>query len=352
MKTLVSLLLLVATSTAYARFKTWTVLIYWAVDNDLYEFSLPYLEQFTRIPQSSNLNLVLEYDYPDHRPTERFHNFELIETIGERNSASPKTLTDFVAFGVENYPADNYVLIIASHGSNWSGVIDDTTSKSYMSLSSLRGALKKINSTLPKGKLDLLVFDTCLMSFYESLYTFGDQVDLMIGSAFLVNGFDHQTPLTKLAQENLSTRQLGEAYIESYPLLESNRGEANVGASMLASRPINTIALEKFFAALYDYDLTALYESLHKVVSEDEDWAFDLIALLRQSALLYPELAFEASMRLAELEPLILKSSLTPETVPHSGLGLTCAERLASYRKSPIGRALPSWADICEEWRR
>ena len=352
MKKLLLTVLLLTSHGVLAQTKSWTVLIYWAVDNDLYEFSIPYLEQFTRILKSSNLNLVLEYDYPDNRPTERFHNFELVESIGERNSANPKTLTDFVEFGIENYPADNYMLIIASHGSNWSGVIDDTTSKSYMSLTSLRGALKKINATLPKGRLDLLVFDTCLMSFYESLYTIGDQVDLMIGSAFLVNGFDHQTPLTKLVQEDLSTRELGDAYIESYPLLESNRGEANVGASLLASRPLNSQALEKFFADLYEYDLTPLYESLHKVVSEDEDWAFDLIALLRQSAILYPELAFEASLRLAELEPMVLKSSRTPETAVHSGLGLTCAERLASYRKSPIGRALPSWADICEEWRR
>ncbi|MFP5492655.1 MAG: clostripain-related cysteine peptidase [Bacteriovoracia bacterium] len=149
MKKLLLTFLLLTSHGVLAQTKSWTVLIYWAVDNDLYEFSIPYLEQFTRIPKSSNLNLVLEYDYPDNRPTERFHNFELIESIGERKSASPKTLTDFVEFGIENYPADNYMLIIASHGSNWSGVIDDTTSKSYMSLTSLRGALKRINSALP-----------------------------------------------------------------------------------------------------------------------------------------------------------------------------------------------------------
>ena len=109
MKKLLLTFLLLTSHGVLAQTKSWTVLIYWAVDNDLYEFSIPYLEQFTRIPKSSNLNLVLEYDYP----------------------------------------ADNYMLIIASHGSNWSGVIDDTTSKSYMSLTSLRGALKRINSALP-----------------------------------------------------------------------------------------------------------------------------------------------------------------------------------------------------------
>lgn len=336
---------------AAAQSKSWTVLIYWAVDNDLYEFSIPYLQQFERVPESKNLNLVLEYDYPDKRPNERFHNFKFVEEIGERNSAHPSTLTSFMKWGIETYPADNYLLIIASHGSNWSGVIDDRTSKSYMSLTSLKGALQKVSPLMPKGKFDMVVFDACQMSYLETLAVLGSEMNYLVSSAFVVNGFDHENPLKELVTQDLSVEAVGASYIRHYPELAGNRGEADMGATFMKAREFDMAAFKSFFDRLNEYEVSDLYKSLHKIGLENEDWGFDLVALLRQSAVLIPELQFEATSLIAQIESSLITSSRTPETPMHSGFGITCAEDLKGYRKSASAKMLSGWVSICRSWR-
>lgn len=336
---------------ALAQSKTWTVLIYWAVDNDLYDFSIPYLEQFERVPQSTKLNLVLEYDYPDQRPTERFHNFKLVKKIGERNSAHPSTLEDFMRWGIKSYPADHYVLIVASHGSNWSGIIDDETSKSYMSLQDLKGSLQNVGPLLPEKKFDLIVFDACQMSYLETLAVLGPEINYLVSSAFIVNGFDHEKPLTELVTKDYSVEALGKSYIRHYPDFDGNRGESDMGATFLKSRDYAMSAYKSFFDRLKMFNTLELYKSLHQIGLQEEDWGFDLVALLRQAAVLFPELQFEATKLIADIESSLITSSRTPETPMHSGFGITCAKDLKAYKKSASARMLQGWVSICRSWR-
>ena len=42
-----------------------------------------------------------------------------IENIPEQNTGDPSSLRDFIVWGIENYPAENYVVILWNHGTGW-----------------------------------------------------------------------------------------------------------------------------------------------------------------------------------------------------------------------------------------
>jgi hypothetical protein len=42
-----------------------------------------------------------------------------IENIPEQNTGDPRTLRDFIVWGIENYPAENYAVILWNHGTGW-----------------------------------------------------------------------------------------------------------------------------------------------------------------------------------------------------------------------------------------
>ncbi len=331
-------------------------MIYWAVDNDLYKFSIPYLNQFKSIPSGDQLNLFLEYDYPGNRHSERFINFKLIEKIGERNSAHPDTLTDFIRFGATSFPADEFILIIASHGSNWSGVIEDRTSNAYMSLNNLRKSLMKGNEYIPSKKIDLLIFDACRMSYLETLFLIGDQAHLILGSAFDVNGFNHRTPLKEHLETGQSLLKTAMTYVEVYPRFPGNREYPQMGASLIKSKDsLDLFFLSKFFNELNlrtDSDLKFLMSKIFYTGEKNDDWGFDLLRLIRTSGELFPEL-LESSLYLQiQFSELILNSSVSSGTAPHSGLGLTCAKNLSLYKKFLLSSEIPEWANLCKRFRK
>ena len=43
------------------------------------------------------------------------------QSIGEADMSDPQTLVDFVTWGIQEFPADKYVLIMSDHGMGWPG---------------------------------------------------------------------------------------------------------------------------------------------------------------------------------------------------------------------------------------
>lgn len=354
-KTLFSFFLFISLTVA-AHAKSTTVLIYWAVDNDLYEFSIPYLKQFEALNGHHDFNMVLEYDYPGKKPTERFHNFNLVESIGEKNSASGDTLTNFINFGVNGWPADEYILIIASHGANWDGIIEDVTSKKWMSLATLRTTLEKTSQNLPNKKFDMIVFDACRMAYLETIYMIGHTTEYIVGSAFDVNGFNHKDPLAALIKTQHSLLETGKDYVSAYPEFPGNREYLNMGASLLKTDEFSDVLpLSKLFNTLLaqdDDNLAPFLRSLFRDGAMDEDWGMDLLEIIKRSGEVFPELAAESFFLYTKYAPLVIKSAVTPNTRPHGGLGITCAENLKSYRVFEMSQEIPEWTALCKRMRK
>lgn len=372
-----------------ARAESWTFLVYWAVDNDLYEFSIPYLRQFEKVGSQSGLNLVVETDYPGTRKSERTlilkddgtpgrkdqdlpHSF-ILETIPEETrSARPRTLGRFLEWGMKHFPADHYALVIGSHGMNWRGVIEDGNREEVMSLDGFRSVLRNFKQR--RGSpLDLLVFDACRMAFGEVIHPLQGQARYLLGSQFDVNGFDHASPLGELvATPHMSARQLGERYVHHYP--RADAGEPEFSSALVS---LDADKVERFnrdldevshlILTLTGSDRFRLKKNLVFTQNEYRDLAVDVGHLVEALVRIRPDLAerlegirtrwlpgrtrVDASGAIHHAndrpDAVVIAASSTAGSSPAHGLSLTCSPESASYAASPFGRRHPAWTLAC-----
>lgn len=96
-------------------------------------------------------------------------DIELVQELADASMGDPSTLSDFVAWGVENYPAQYMGLVLWNHGGgSISGVCFDENDR-YNSLS-LRELDSALNSVYDKmtDRFEFIGFDACLMSTLET----------------------------------------------------------------------------------------------------------------------------------------------------------------------------------------
>lgn len=92
-----------------------------------------------------------------------------IADLGESvDSGDGSLLAKFLVWGVQNYPADNYVVAMGSHGAAWRGIIaDDTANHTIISLPELHRAFELATEAAGVEEFTLLINDACLMSSVE-----------------------------------------------------------------------------------------------------------------------------------------------------------------------------------------
>ena len=103
----------------------------------------------------------------------------------------PQTLSNFVTWAKDNYPADHYALILSDHGHGLGGGMVDDNSFGLcwngselvdcLSIKDMDTALKTITSN-GIGKIDILYMDACLMGMLEDAYQFLNYVDYYVAS--------------------------------------------------------------------------------------------------------------------------------------------------------------------------
>jgi hypothetical protein len=106
-------------------------------------------------------------------------NSPVLLHLGNKDMSDPNTLRDFINYGMDNYPAENTILIISDHGRGWKGLCSDTINGNgdWMSL-------LELSSALSGHKLFLIWFYGPLMATAEVAYQIRDRGEYMIGSQF------------------------------------------------------------------------------------------------------------------------------------------------------------------------
>ena len=174
-----------------APLKKWTVMLWSACDNNLYPYMQRDVDECEQVGTTDQLNLLCE---TDHGP--RFGQVKRYElqpddkpgiwspvkgTFGKADMASPSRLSDFIQWGIKNYPAENYALIISDHGGGWQGACSDDGSKSWMTLPMLEEGLQDARQKSGR-KLDVLGFDACLMASAEVAHQLRNEATYLVGS--------------------------------------------------------------------------------------------------------------------------------------------------------------------------
>lgn len=137
---------------------------------------------------------------------------DLGSSRSDTDSASPITLYNFLSYGIEFCPARHYMVVLSGHsaGIEPNYLLKDESSGGSMTFRQLRAVLEQLKKDdlgdkRFKGrakKIDILGFDTCLMSMAEVCYDLRDLVDIVIGSETYTpsSGWPYQSILRDLCQ--------------------------------------------------------------------------------------------------------------------------------------------------------
>ena len=174
------------------------------------------------------------------------------QTNGNANMGDPKTLSSFLNFCGENYPADHNALILWDHGGGplWGCGSDELYDSDSLLLDEMRTAMdaSPFHGGENGKKLDLIGFDACLMGSLECMTIWKDYADYYIGSEEVEpgDGWDYsflkalqgksetteyaqqgKTGITENAQQGKTeTPEIAEAVIRSFESYYANKKSA------------------------------------------------------------------------------------------------------------------------------
>ncbi len=171
--------------------KKWTFLHYGAADNNLSDLIKMDVDEMERVGSDINTHLVTQLDQ-ERGDCKRYYlikddqvgklNSPMLENMGPSvDMSDPKTLTDFIKWGIKNFPSDNVALIIGSHGGGTLGAAADDRDGDIMSPQGLRQAFEDAEKVTGK-KIDVLGFDCCLMANTEVAYELKDVANFIVAS--------------------------------------------------------------------------------------------------------------------------------------------------------------------------
>lgn len=111
---------------------------------------------------------------------------ELVEELPMASMADPETLTDFIRWGVETYPAQKYMLVLWGHGNGASTgmIIDEVYDDDILYLYELDGALAEAGV-----HFECVLLDACMMCNMETACIFSKYADWMVASEELAPGY-------------------------------------------------------------------------------------------------------------------------------------------------------------------
>lgn len=243
----------------------WTVLVYLNGKNNLEPFGLENFEDMAKVGSTDAVNLLVEMGRPAQHYTNRYDAWSgvlrfrvmkdmeptvghALENLGSVDMGSQQTLQDFVSWGIKEYPAHRYFVIVWNHGQGYRfQLTDDRDTRARASYDTtvvseadqdIVGGYRAVSSdddtghllynsdiqavldqTFPNGGLDLLGYDACLMGMVETAYAFRKSSKLMVASEELEPGagWDYFQFMQLLTQEPQSDAPaVGKMVVDSY----------------------------------------------------------------------------------------------------------------------------------------
>ena len=126
--------------------KEWTFMFYYDKD---FEGRYDPLHDFVREAYShDNLNIIVLQD-TENGPAKMWyidehHHMNPLQEMGEINMGDYTTLSNFIKYGKENFPANRYIIDFFNHGGGWIGTCwDETSDNDYLSMNEIQMALEE-----------------------------------------------------------------------------------------------------------------------------------------------------------------------------------------------------------------
>jgi hypothetical protein len=154
-------------------------------------------------------------------------DIELLEELPAKSVGESSTLTDFINFSMDEFPADKYGLLMWNHGGGSVAgyAVDELFDYDSLSLNEIKTAFE--DSYLKDNKLEFLGFDACLMATAETAYIAKDFAKYLVASQELEPGYgwDYTTWLSSLGSNpKMGGPEVGQAIVDSFINFYKNNG--------------------------------------------------------------------------------------------------------------------------------
>ncbi len=183
----------------------WTILVYADGNNNLdytqggNSYCIQDIQDLQQVGSTENVNIIAmvsslrtggiaKYYYIEHYPDDLGDNISsrMLANKGTKDMSDPATLREFLNYGLSNYPAKKYMLIIDDHGGGWRGACEDEQNGSgnLMTMVDMATAIKQSLTAAGIDKFDVITFHACLMSMVEVAYELRNCANYLVASEF------------------------------------------------------------------------------------------------------------------------------------------------------------------------
>ena len=283
--------------------KSWTVMVYMAGDNSLDPEGVQDLEEMKKVGSTDKLTIVAQFDRAAGHIARRYYlhkggivTGDAVASLGAVNTGDPKFLRDFIQWGIENYPANYYLLVLWNHGQGWDdtdiyaderhrrlrrlatggsrhalvhtpvrsmlkkasgdhearAILLDDNAKDFLDNQEMKKVLADTAKQLGR-KLDILGMDACLMSMAEVGYQICDSTDYTVGSEQTEpgEGWPYHTILGALAKSpGLTPQDVSALIVDKYLASYTDAGGVTYSACDLSKADTLATAVAGLAAGL------------------------------------------------------------------------------------------------------
>jgi hypothetical protein len=234
--------------------------------------------------------------------------------------ANSTNITEFINWGVSNYPAEKYMLLFYNHGMDIRGFGWDNTVDKSSSVGDIQTGIANSDFIKNDNKFEVLGFDACLMASFEVQSALRNFAKYYVASEETepYHAWNWTPIITAMnTQADLNGAELGKIIVDEYMQQSKDEKTEHVTLSVTDLSKINNLetALEQLVLSLDD-DLyvsnfmkaRANSEEYHKVISTPElsDDMVDIGDLVKHLKALEPTIEDKVDSVLARIDEAVI----------------------------------------------
>ena len=206
------------------------------------------IQQMEKVGSNPKVNVIVETGggspqttiddkrFIDFTKVQRYkilHNsVQTLADLGHKDTGDPNTLSDFIVWGMSNFPAKKYTIILWDHGSGINGFGGDQQfNNDKLTVDEIHQAFADAAKVMMNRKFELIGFDSCLMASVEVANSIKQFGNYMVASEEIEPqwGWDYTSILTSLTAHSIEDgsilgRTIADSFFKRTQLLSESQG--------------------------------------------------------------------------------------------------------------------------------
>ncbi|MBN1606467.1 MAG: hypothetical protein JW940_07525 [Polyangiaceae bacterium] len=241
--------------------RDWTVALYSVANNSLSDALWRDLNEIEAVGSNADVQVVAQIEFsetysgavPEEYRTGAYRmavqrdddssssaSLDSATDLGDDvDMGSEATLTSFLRWAAQNYPARRMALVLANHGGGYQGGFYDEGDDDAMSLRDMVDGVRESGV-----HLDMVAMDACMMGMHEVGMAFRGVADVLVASPDLEPGGGYPyTPIMTALQDDsgMTAAELGEQIVDEYTAeyqQSSKSRPVTIGVTDLQTLPV------------------------------------------------------------------------------------------------------------------